>query len=78
MSALSLPLSKHHGAGNDFLVLLDADGRRPLSSTEVRLLCDRRRGIGADGVLRVMKGDATGGADHGAPQRRRWPGRDER
>jgi diaminopimelate epimerase len=57
MRARSLPLSKHHGAGNDFLVLLDPDGRRSLSSNEVRLLCDRRRGIGADGVLRVTQGD---------------------
>jgi diaminopimelate epimerase len=56
MSAAPLRLTKHHGAGNDFLVLLDADDLRPLSSTEVRLLCDRRRGIGADGVLRVMRG----------------------
>jgi diaminopimelate epimerase len=56
MTARPLRLTKHHGAGNDFLVLLDSDDLRPLSSAEVRLLCDRRRGIGADGVLRVMSG----------------------
>ena len=53
-------LTKHHGAGNDFLVILDPDDRRPLSASGVRVLCDRHRGIGADGVLRVMNG--RGGA----------------
>ncbi|MDE3087362.1 MAG: diaminopimelate epimerase [Acidobacteriota bacterium] len=51
-----LRLTKHHGAGNDFLVLLDAEGRRPLSRAEVAALCDRRRGVGADGVLRGLPG----------------------
>jgi len=53
-----LHLSKHHGVGNDFLVLLDADDRDPLSEAEVRLLCDRHRGVGADGLLRVRPGGA--------------------
>ncbi len=52
----ALRLTKHHGAGNDFLVLLDPDDRRPLSASEARALCDRRRGIGADGVLRAVSG----------------------
>jgi len=52
----ALRLTKHHGAGNDFLVLLDPDDRRPLSAAEVRALCDRHRGIGADGVLRAIGG----------------------
>jgi diaminopimelate epimerase len=56
----ALRLTKHHGAGNDFLVLLDPDDRRPLSAEEARALCDRRRGIGADGVLRAVSG--TGAA----------------
>ncbi len=30
----ALRLTKHHGAGNDFLVLLDPDDRRPLSGAE--------------------------------------------
>jgi diaminopimelate epimerase len=52
-----LRLTKHHGAGNDFLVLLDRGDRRPLSAAEVRVLCDRRRGVGADGVVRVVAGE---------------------
>jgi diaminopimelate epimerase len=53
----AIRLTKHHGAGNDFLVLLDPDDRRPLSAREARALCDRHRGIGADGVLRAVVGN---------------------
>jgi diaminopimelate epimerase len=55
----ALRLTKHHGAGNDFLVLLDLDDRRPLSAGEARALCDRHRGLGADGVIRAVGGDGT-------------------
>jgi diaminopimelate epimerase len=51
-------LEKYHGLGNDFLVLLDFDGRHPLGAEEVRALCDRHRGVGADGVIRVTPGPA--------------------
>jgi diaminopimelate epimerase len=60
-----LAMTKHHGAGNDFLVYLDAAGDRPLTGAEARALCDRRRGIGADGVLRARRrgdDDAAGAA----------------
>jgi diaminopimelate epimerase len=56
-----LSLTKHHGAGNDFLVLVDLDDRSALTGPLVRALCDRRFGIGADGVIRVLAG--THGAD---------------
>ncbi|HUY62922.1 MAG TPA: diaminopimelate epimerase [Acidimicrobiales bacterium] len=56
-----LRLTKHHGAGNDFLVLADAAGRRPVSAAEARALCHRRLGVGADGLLRAVPG--AGGAD---------------
>jgi diaminopimelate epimerase len=48
--------SKHEGAGNDFLVVLDPDDSIRLSVAQVRLLADRRRGIGADGIIRVGPG----------------------
>lgn len=54
-------LTKHHGLGNDFLVLLDLDGLQPVSPGQAVALCDRRTGIGADGLLRVTAGH--GGAD---------------
>ncbi|MGH9164186.1 MAG: diaminopimelate epimerase, partial [Acidimicrobiales bacterium] len=57
----TLNLTKHHGSGNDFLVLLDLDGGHPVDAGQARALCDRHRGIGADGVIRVTAG--TGGAE---------------
>lgn len=47
-----LHLSKHHGLGNDFLVALAADNPdlRP-DARVARTLCDRREGIGADGLI---------------------------
>jgi len=46
---------KGHGTENDFVVLPDLDGRLDLTAERIRWLCDRRRGIGADGVLRVVR-----------------------
>jgi diaminopimelate epimerase len=52
-----LRFTKHHGAGNDFLVLLDLEGELNLDAATVRALCHRRFGVGADGVIRVLAGD---------------------
>ena len=65
----SLHLTKHHGAGNDFLVWWIVDDTSPLEPELVRALCDRRFGIGADGVIRVSSAGGTGRSGHGAPQR---------
>jgi diaminopimelate epimerase len=54
-------LTKHHGLGNDFLVLLDLEGIRPVNADIARAVCDRHTGIGADGLIRVTR--ATGDAD---------------
>jgi diaminopimelate epimerase len=56
----TLRLTKHHGQGNDFLVLLDPGDRCRLEPTTVRFLCDRRRGVGADGLIRVTATDPAG------------------
>ncbi|MGN6605750.1 MAG: diaminopimelate epimerase [Jatrophihabitans sp.] len=48
-------LVKGHGTENDFLVLPDLDGEIDLSPAAVRALCDRHAGLGADGVLRVVR-----------------------
>ncbi|MDR1998685.1 MAG: hypothetical protein LBQ06_01925, partial [Frankiaceae bacterium] len=55
---MSVRMFKGHGTGNDFIIAPDADGALALSPGQVRLLCDRRRGIGADGVLRVVRAAA--------------------
>jgi diaminopimelate epimerase len=46
-----LSLSKHHGLGNDFLVLFADDGDDAGLPALARRLCHRTRGIGADGLL---------------------------
>jgi diaminopimelate epimerase len=52
--------SKGHGTQNDFVVLPDPDGALDLTPERVAALCDRRRGLGADGVLRVVRWAALG------------------
>ncbi|MCK2027161.1 diaminopimelate epimerase [Microbacterium sp. SSW1-47] len=47
--------TKGHGTGNDFIIIADPDGQLPLSQEQVAVLCDRHFGIGADGVLRVVR-----------------------
>lgn len=56
MSA-GIPFIKGHGTQNDFIVLPSYD--TDLTSEMVRALCDRRAGIGADGVLRVVRDGET-------------------
>ncbi|MGH8990112.1 MAG: diaminopimelate epimerase [Acidimicrobiia bacterium] len=63
----TLRLSKLHATANDFLVLADLEaafgpaGGSRLSPATLAALCDRRRGIGADGFIRILPG--AGGAD---------------
>jgi diaminopimelate epimerase len=48
-----MEFTKAHGTANDFVVLVDPQDRLDLPAELVRALCDRRRGLGADGVLRL-------------------------
>ena len=50
--------TKGHGTGNDFVIIPDADGELDLTVEQVAALCDRHFGIGADGVLRVVRSTA--------------------
>jgi len=50
---------KGHGTENDFVLVPDANGRHELTAEQVARLCDRRAGIGGDGVIRVVRTDAT-------------------
>ncbi|MGN9776685.1 diaminopimelate epimerase [Micromonospora sp. H33] len=50
-----MEFTKGHGTGNDFVILPDPDGALDLTPGLVAALCDRRRGIGGDGVLRVVR-----------------------
>jgi diaminopimelate epimerase len=53
---------KGHGTRNDFVLLPDPDGALTLTAELAAALCDRRSGIGADGVLRVVRADADADA----------------
>ncbi|MFD4457624.1 diaminopimelate epimerase [Nocardia sp. NPDC058480] len=53
-----MEFSKGHGTQNDFVVLPDLEVRLDLTVDRVAALCDRQRGLGADGVLRVAKAGA--------------------
>jgi diaminopimelate epimerase len=57
MTAEGRAFVKMEGAGNDFVVLDDRDGDPMPTAAEVRHLADRRRGVGADGVLWVGRSD---------------------
>ncbi|WP_156760418.1 diaminopimelate epimerase [Microbacterium karelineae] len=53
-----IPFTKGHGTGNDFVIVADPDGEIDLSADQVAALCDRHFGIGADGLLRVVRSRA--------------------
>ena len=42
---------KYHGLGNDYLVLEPRSFREELTPERIRLICDRHRGVGGDGIL---------------------------
>ncbi|GFG64333.1 diaminopimelate epimerase [Mycobacterium kubicae] len=51
--------AKGHGTQNDFVLLPDVEAELTLTAAGVAALCDRRRGLGADGVLRVTTAGAA-------------------
>lgn len=54
---MTLEFVKYHGLGNDFILIDDRDRPEPRLSAETAVhLCDRHRGIGADGVIFVLPG----------------------
>ncbi|WP_068430070.1 diaminopimelate epimerase [Piscicoccus intestinalis] len=48
------PFTKGHGTQNDFVLLPDPQGHLDLTPERVRVLADRRNGLGGDGVIRVV------------------------
>jgi len=69
---------KGHGTENDFILLPDLAELDPqveppvLSAQQVRRLCDRRAGIGADGVLRVLPVGAATASEALVTGQARW------
>ncbi|WP_030299063.1 diaminopimelate epimerase [Streptomyces katrae] len=56
---IDIPFAKGHGTGNDFVILDDPADSLGLTSANVVQLCDRRLGIGADGLLRAVRTTAV-------------------
>lgn len=53
--SLTLPFTKGHGTGNDFVLYADPDGNSPLTAEQITAICDRHFGVGADGVIRAVR-----------------------
>lgn len=58
MTTTPLAFLKGHGTENDFVIVPDPDNAIELSASAVARLCDRRAGIGGDGVLHVVRSAA--------------------
>ena len=71
-------VSKLHGTGNDFLVTVALDGSEPPDAAVARALCDRHRGIGADGLIALLPGGDGSDCTMQLRNAGWWPRRDER
>jgi diaminopimelate epimerase len=58
--AFDLRFTKGQGTGNDFVLFSDPEGEHELSPTQIAAVCDRRFGVGADGVIRAVRSDRLG------------------
>ncbi|HCE45005.1 MAG TPA: diaminopimelate epimerase [Lentisphaeria bacterium] len=57
---MKIEFTKMHGAGNDFIVVFDASGKFHPSTAEIKGMCSRNRGIGADGLMILSHGKNYG------------------
>lgn len=53
-SLTGMRFAKGHGTGNDFVLVADPGGQRPLDPQQVARMCDRHRGLGGDGLIRAV------------------------
>ena len=59
---MELEFVKMNGAGNDFILFDNREGKIQLSKDQVIRLCDRQKGIGSDGLL-LLRHEESGKAD---------------
>ena len=53
--SFDLRFTKGQGTGNDFVLFSDPEGDTELTPTQIAAVCDRRFGVGADGVIRAVR-----------------------
>jgi diaminopimelate epimerase len=54
---MKLEFYKYQGTGNDFIIVDNREARLKLSENQINFLCDRRYGIGADGLM-ILENDS--------------------
>lgn len=60
---MTVDFVKMNGAANDFVLFDGRDGRLAVTAEQIRFVCDRRRGVGADGLIIIRPAGAAGEAD---------------
>jgi diaminopimelate epimerase len=53
--AFDLRFTKGQGTGNDFVLFADPEGDTELTPAQIAAVCDRRFGVGADGLIRAVR-----------------------
>lgn len=48
---MKITVNKYQGAGNDFIIIDNRNGEIDLTTKQIKQLCDRRFGVGADGLM---------------------------
>jgi diaminopimelate epimerase len=55
---IDLDFTKGQGTGNDFVLFADPDGGIELTPEQIRAVCDRKFGVGGDGLIRAVRSSA--------------------
>jgi len=56
-TAKSIPATYGHGTHNDFVIIFDPDDLQSVTTAQTQAICNRETGIGADGLIRILKRD---------------------
>jgi len=54
---ISVPATYGHGTHNDFVIIFDPEDQRSVTTAQTQAICNRVTGVGADGLIRILKRD---------------------